>query len=863
MTPAPDDHLDIAQVFREELAHLHPEASPPPGAGMDNDLREAHAAMRRAGHVALCLSGGGIRSASFALGVIERLAEQRVLDRVDYLSTVSGGGYTGGWLSAWLTHAAADPSSPPVFDQLRGAGRDREQPEPVPVTLIRRYSRYLAPQSGVLSADVWTLIVTVARNMLLNWLILLPMLAAVLLVPRIYVQLVRLAGISLPAWWWTAAGAAGTLLVIAATHVWRDLPSLGDARRPAAAFVRWCLLPLVAAQILLSLGWAWRMHHGVVPELLTMLALSAVIAGAPWLFALLVRRPQPARLRIWLAAAVCGAITTMAVLMARELLAAEMLASPIFGSRIYAALDVPVALLLIALGGMVFTGMASWDMTDDDREWWARAIAWTVIVAAAWAIVSVVVLFSLPGVERLRHLHAFGYHEGWGQVALSVATLLLGGAATDAGRRVRDTPREQRSWWQRAAFALAAPAFALCLFVLLAVGTEDLLDIVAARGWFAGWGPYTQLAEVLALAMLLLAIGLAMDVLVNINRFSLHGMYRDRIIRTFLGASRHPADRRPHAFTGLDRDDNLPLDALAGTRRPLHIINATLNQTGSNRAGWQERRAQPFVLSPLHCGAAAPEIGFRRSGSYAAGVTLGGALAISGAAVSSSMGDLSSPPLTFLMTMFNARLGVWLGNPNNARTWRRAEPVFGAGALLNELIGRATAERPYVYLSDGEHFENLALYEMVRRRCRTIVVSDAGCDPGYEFEDLANAIRKVRLDFGVPIDFPEGIESLRAGADGLARAHHAVARIRYSAVDGSPVEEDGRLIYVKANLTGDEPVDVMNYRASHPDFPHQSTIDQFFGEADFEAYRALGWQAAAGVGTCVGGRAEASASADR
>ena len=842
---APQDHLGLAEVLREEYAHLHPQAPPASIGASPADLPTMQRAMREAGHVALCLSGGGIRSASFALGVIQRLADTRVLDRVDYLSTVSGGGYTGGWLSAWLIHAAAQPTSPPVFDQLRGAGRDPAQPEPGPVTQVRRFSRYLAPQSGVLSADVWTLLVTVARNMLLNWLILLPMLAALLLVPRIYVQLVRLADSAVPAWWWTAAGLAATLLVIAALHVRRDLPSLGDARRPAATFLRWCLLPLVAAQVLLSLGWAWRDHAGLVPELLTMLSLAALIAGVPWLLARARRQAGTARLRMWLAAVVCGSVTALAVLAARQALAAEMLDAPVFGARIYAALDVPAALLLIALGGMVFTGIASRDMSDDDREWWARAIAWTVIAAAVWAIVSVVVLFSLPGVERLRHLHAIGYHDGWGQFVLTLVTLLLGNAATDAGRRLDRTRRGRRSWLPRAAFAFAAPAFALCLFVLLAVGTEDLLDLVAGRAWFDGLGPYRPLAEVQALALLLLAFGLLMDVLVNINRFSLHGMYRDRITRTFLGASRREEERRPHPFTGLDGRDNVPLHALPV--RPLHIINATLNQTSSTRAGWQERRAQPFVFSPLHCGAAADAIGFRRSEAYAGGITLGSALAISGAAVSSSMGDRSSPPLTFLMTMFNARLGVWLGNPNNDRTWRRAEPVFGAGALFNELVGRETADRGYVYLSDGEHFENLALYEMVRRRCRTIIVSDAGCDPAYAFEDLANAIRLVRLDFGVPIEFPDGIEALRPDESGLARAHHAVAAVRYSVVDGSPPEQDGRLIYLKANLTGEEPVDVMNYRVSHPDFPHQSTVDQFFGEADFEAYRALGWRAAAGV----------------
>jgi hypothetical protein len=848
MTPAADrDRLDVNRVLAEEYAHLHPGGFPGGRSATAGD-GDVVSRMRGAGHVALCLSGGGIRSASFALGVIQRLAQARVLDRVDYLSTVSGGGYIGGWLSAWMTHAAGDPAAAPVPDQLRAAGHPGGLPEPAPVTQVRRYSRYLTPRPGVLSADVWTVLVTIARNLLLNWLILLPLLAAVLLIPRVYVQLVHLGAIADSSWWWTASIAAVGLLLVAVMYAWRDLPSLGNAGRPAADFLRWCLVPVAVSQMLLSLAWAWQVHQRAIPVLLILCALAALIAGAPWLLSFRRGRWQPARVRMFLAAVASGALAAAALLAARHTLAALMIDSPVFGGRMFAAIDVPVALVIVALGAMLFTGLASRDMTDDDREWWARAIAWASIAAACWAAVSVVVLFSLAALERLHAwMPSIRLHEGWGQLALSVATLLLGGAATDAGRRVRDTPRERRSAWQRTTFGLAAPAFAFALFVALAVANEDLLDAFAARRWFDALGPFTPLIEVVVLAGLLAAAGLLMDLLANINRFSLHGMYRDRIVRTFLGASRPPEARRPHAFTGLDPDDNLPLGALARLPRPLHIVNATLNETASTRAGWQERRGQPFTFSALHCGSAAPSIGFRRTEAYAGGVTLGGALAISGAAVGSSMGDLSSPPLTFLLTMFNARLGVWLGNPNNARAWRRAEPAFAAGALLNELVGRTTATRPYVYLTDGEHFDNLGLYEMVRRRCRTIVVCDAGCDPAYAYEDLATAIRKVRLDFGVPIEFPEGLETMAPSDGGRARSHHAIGRVRYSAADASPPDEDGTLVYLKATVAGDEPVDVLHYAAAHPAFPHQSTVDQWFGEADFEAYRALGWVSAGAV----------------
>jgi len=152
------------------------------------------------------------------------------------------------------------------------------------------------------------------------------------------------------------------------------------------------------------------------------------------------------------------------------------------------------------------------------------------------------------------------------------------------------------------------------------------------------------------------------------------------------------------------------------------------------------------------------------------------------------------------------------------------------------MFGRTSDRSPYVYLSDGGHFENLGLYEMVRRRCRLIVVSDAGCDPSYRFDDLANAIRKVRLDFGIEISFPGGLDI--AGPTSTCRARAAVGHIAYSAVD--PGAADGMLLYLKAALCGDEPVDVANYAAAHPLFPHQPTTNQWFEDAQFESYRMLG-----------------------
>ena len=140
-----------------------------------------------------------------------------------------------------------------------------------------------------------------------------------------------------------------------------------------------------------------------------------------------------------------------------------------------------------------------------------------------------------------------------------------------------------------------------------------------------------------------------------------------------------------------------------------------------------------------------------------------------------------------------------------------------------------------MYLSDGGHFENLARYEVVARRCRYVIVSDAGCDASYCFDDLANAIRRIRIDFGIPIEFPSGVHIAPPNA-GAAR--WAVGTIRYSAVD--PAAQNGVILYVKPALIGDEPIDVVNYARSHPAFPQESTMNQWFDVAQFESYRVLG-----------------------
>jgi hypothetical protein len=329
---------------------------------------------------------------------------------------------------------------------------------------------------------------------------------------------------------------------------------------------------------------------------------------------------------------------------------------------------------------------------------------------------------------------------------------------------------------------------------------------------------------------------------------------RNRAVLDYFFAETEPVVIRP-----MPRPDSAPSPsnavAAAGstfaatgagfTRRgPLHMVNIALNLVSGEKLAWQQRKATSFTVSPYDSGSLF--LGYRDSREYggAHGIGLGTAVTISGAAASPNMGYHSSPFMAFMLTLFNVRLGWWLGNPGPAGNdvFQKEHPTTNLAPILREAAGLTNDTYKWVYLSDGGHFENLGLYEMVLRRCHYIVLSDAGADPEFVFEDLGNAIRKIRTDLGVPIDIEEMFMFPR-GADGMTQEGRfvATATIRYSAVDG-PDAKNGLLIYLKPSVYQDDyfPRDVFNYARESRQFPHEPTSDQFFSESQFESYRALG-----------------------
>ncbi|HEY1130358.1 MAG TPA: hypothetical protein VGF12_13230 [Roseateles sp.] len=886
--------MDIDGVLREESRYLGRAA---PQVGQQEPL------------TALCLSGGGIRSATFCLGVLQGLARRGGLRRFHYLSTVSGGGYIGSWLSAWIARAGLAR----VERELAGG----HSQEPDPVRRLRAYTNYLSPVWG-LSLDMLSLVSIFLRNLLLHWIVLVPLLTALLMAPRLQLALVSMGGHADAARICLAVAVA--LLVLAISYIASDLPATPVAA-PAAAprpmwiqrdqFILCCFLPLLGCAVLLSWTLAWdrsllSAHGGYVVGAGALIHGASVFLGGQWRpgRGMRPRRLSPSRQALAGSAIVASGALGGAALYGLARFLPDLggpAAAPLEARVLHASLVVPALLVTFWVGVTAYAGLTRGFTGEEDREWWARAAAWWLGVGVAWVLACLLVLELPRALLGLADLQ-----RPAGAKAASLGTALLGALTAAAGFWSKSGPGLEKKVKSLAdklgsrALEAAALAFSLMLALALAYAASCTLrhadgalrDEVARRladaqtlqrVWVRpepkpgapadpDWGrpEHAPLAvkalvsyeavldearyrEVLACGLALLAFAVLGSRAFGSNTFSLHSLYANRLVRAYLGASRNP--RNPHHFTGFDADDNLRLGRLLRRYRPdrrlFHIVNTALNLTrpAGDRLEWQERKAASFTMSPLHCGSAAlrggpgsPPQGFVRTGRYGApggGLSLGRALGISGAAASPNMGYHSSPFVAFVMTVFNVRLGWWSPNPLRAfkREWRNPEPANAFQALWSEVSGASDAAGSFVYLSDGGHFENLGLYEMIRRRCERIVVVDATCDPRFESGDLQDAINKARVDFGVDIEFTTRLPGKPGGG------HHAMATIRYPDGPGGPALQ-GELFYIKPVLSGDEPLDVLAFARSHASpkspFPHQSTAEQFFDQSQFEAYRVLG-----------------------
>jgi Patatin-like phospholipase len=881
-TSSADSSLPLHEVLEAEYVALHGElpSGYPGSSETKTRLKGLWAAIHglKEKRAALCISGGGIRSATFGLGILQGLARCGLLEKFHYLSTVSGGGYIGSWLSAWIKN---DPNGiRGVVDELKSRPDSALDPEPPPIRHLREFSNYLAPRTGLTSVDFWTLIATFVRNMFLNWLVLISWLAAAMMIPRLYLAAILVspnwAAVPDPAktlqmiqWWNLPLNmllvAALVLIAIAMAYAIVDVPSTGNARLSQRSFLKYRQIPLFLASLILAEWWAlFRNVHGSEPFWpvewvikfvgfsMASYLLGGLLATIIPLFLKGQIRPSPFRhfllrlLTILPIASFAG--------FCLWLIATKLFFVPAENAPNYVCFGPPSILAVLLLVNFLFTGLTSWVTEDEDREWWGRSAAWLLITIFGWIVINAIVLWGAQAISSTPN--SLGVFLGDVKVTPKAKGLLgaFGGVTGLVTALLAVRSKLSSKFGEKAGFQWILVVVAVAFFVLLSIVLSWILVLIGSQPWAqhaTAWllggtqGQMTdpnswrvQLFVVVFLTFIISLFGVVMGLFINANKFSLHATYRNRLIRAYLAASR--TMRSPNLFTGFDPEDNIKLRDLAAGK-PLHVLNGALNIVRGQQLAWQQRKAESFTMSRLHCGSY--KVGYRPSAKYGEAITLGTAMAISGAAANPNMGYHSSPVLGLLMTLFNVRLGWWLGNPGSpgAKTWQRKGPQYSVGPLFSEAIGNTTDLYKYVNLSDGGHFENLGLYEMVLRRCHFIVVSDGGEDPDCAYADLGEAVRKIRIDFGIPIEFGTMTIYPRSAIDTLKSPGHncAVGRIRYSVVDGADAP-DGIIVYIKAVCYGDEPRDIYEYFKTNPTFPHESTGDQFFSESQFESYRMLG-----------------------
>jgi len=385
-----------------------------------------------------------------------------------------------------------------------------------------------------------------------------------------------------------------------------------------------------------------------------------------------------------------------------------------------------------------------------------------------------------------------------------------------------------------------------------------------------------------------------------LNALSLNFLYEERILRTWVMSvipprmagekkgdvvsPRWKVRKRPDLTMGnVKAPEGIGGEKTAGNEKakeqgsPLQLVVTALNTTGSKSLQRRDRRAECFVISPVTYGSIVTGWGHTESAKDLKNMRLSHAAAISGAAVSPNMGMRTQPTLSVVMTLLNIRLGAWVVNPAWPKSfgdaWAQPDIIVQDGLMKRpraglrwcweeigqrlpgyywqEMIGKAFDRGPRVYLSDGGHFENLGIYELLRRRCRYIIAVDATGEPAngedLNYGGIGIPLRLARVDFGVEVDINLGLLE-RDATSGQVKSYFAVGRIRYPRLrgDGRHGEGDtdtGYLVLIKSGLVqGTLTPDILNYlRQDNPRFPYDSTLDQQFDQAQFESYRQLGY----------------------
>ena len=703
----------------------------------------------------LAVSGGGIRSASFGLGVMQALVGNNQLEKIHYLSTVSGGGYLGSALT-WALHQYKDSDTTKAkfpLGKLAADGAkeienyefDKAKPEQYDnvelkgnelLDFIRLHGAYLTPIDKL---DIVSFSAVVLRSMIMSLFV--------------YIS------------FFTIAITASLFTVYQIVHLIKDR-------------------------------------------------------------------------------------------------------SPDNVNNLFAGFEDKGALLLVGIliiAGMVLMGFFfSFRTFFSKFEWnnWYQSFI-TGQKRLGWFLklsLSCFVLGSLPYVAEL-------LEQVFSNVLATASASTIFGSAVGMWQYVKASKKEKNTGGS-SDLLIYAGAFALIYGVLLfayVLATDVFLyspdhnDVVSSLHQAYDF-------KNLGIFLGLMGVTLFFGFFVNLNALGPHLVWRSRLMEAFMPdkIAVHtnkwwPAKKADVAMMKdmCWKNDSEPGPDIAGKCKwPYHIVNTNIILPKSTEVKYAGRGGDNFIISPLYCGSDATKWrkteDFQKTKSSARGITLASAMATSAAALNpnagvSGEGVTRNAIISILLSMLNLRLGYWTCNPKVEKMV--GSPNFFSPGLSSEIFRNGFSEKNNnVLLSDGGHFENLGIYELIRRKCNLIIVADGGEDHKFNFDDLANAIEKARVDFGTKIKFmdEDKVDFILPGSSGeglfekkyeISKRGYAFANIFYPG-DKRP---SGKLVYVKLAVIEGLATDVYSFKGVNPLFPHESTADQFFNEKQFEAYRELGY----------------------
>lgn len=880
--------------------------------------------------VGLALSGGGIRSATFSLGVLRALSRLGILRKVDYLSTVSGGGYAGSFYCSLFVPQPLRGTLPhhlPPDDVAKMTARRAEDLGKDPlgghigkraVEQLREGGHFLNPNG---TSDSMFAAVVAFRN----WLAIALVTGISLLAIFLAINLVRLPPETLlrnaaswvesqttsarPAAVATATPPTSAEVKEAAPHPEvncaadirpgdggvsarcsispaaekpepRKLPKIGAA---LGASWLWILAALLVPLWAASCAWAyWLTRSGDIPRshwarllsgpTLVALAWSAVLA-------LMIRYDPDLSVR-------------------QKLLGAAAISSALIG------------ILLYAWAGTLISREEA-DTAAPAADAQAARVAEENRVRtrlSRWLFSGVFLILALAGLALIDDAGRLVYHnvviEDYARLAFTTGTLgglsLIVPAARWFLKRVQSNALLSRPklgpLLRRFGRGIALIVGILLLFALLTFWSALATAIVwhgkpvLIEGEFVAWEPLLgrpwlpPILITLFAAVCAIILGRGHSFL---NQSSLASFYAGRLRKAYLGAS-----NVERIATRTAADLELPSDeiGLGGYYHPeglapVHLINVTINETTSesSRVIQRDRKGKGMTISPagyifVQGAPSSNPVGFRLDQGEQ--LPLSTWMGISGAAFSTGMGQHTTLGVSLLAGLTNLRLGYWWNSPYPGRwrgprasraawyrrAWRRLWDFFGdlvQAYLLREI--RADHEGTHAnrwYLSDGGHFENMALYELVRRRVPFIIACDNGADPNYEFADFVNMVRKIRIDFEAETELVsnDDLDQILGADSAVRRAfgtledmvpkdedekgqsgpYAALVRIRYLKEDPANSVRQSTLLLIKPRVTGGELPDLLRYKKSDVSFPQQPTTDLFFDEAQWESYFRLG-----------------------